>query len=53
MSYNVIEPEDLVNYVNRASPDELEEFIREITPAIEMLESEDFFGTEGFEKRFG
>ena len=43
---------DLREWVKRADDDTLQEFLDEIRPVIDLLEEEDFFGTEGFNKRF-
>lgn len=50
-------PEDIKaaqfrEYINRIDDDELQEFIDEIHDELIELEQDDFFGTEGFEKRF-
>lgn len=39
-------------YVNRVDDEELEGFLFEILDTIDELEQDDYFGTEGFEKRF-
>ncbi|SKB63263.1 hypothetical protein [Sphingopyxis flava] len=47
-----ITPEMFRAYVNRIDDDELADFIDAINGEIKLLEQDDFFGTEGFEKRF-
>lgn len=52
MAKPAITPDMFRAWVARADDGDLEEFIREVEVEIELLEQEDFFGTEGFEKRF-
>lgn len=47
-----ITPAMFRDWVVNADEDDLEEFIDAITEEIELLEQDDFFGTEGFNKRF-
>lgn len=45
-------PEEFRAYINRIDDFVLEALIEEILPTLELLEQDDFFGTEGWEKRF-
>lgn len=47
-----IDIEDFREWVNSASDDDLSDFIEEIEDIILDLEEDDFFGTEGLNKRF-
>lgn len=50
---NIISADQLRNWVSRADEDVLEAFLDEgLCQLIEQLEGDDFFGTEGFDKRF-
>lgn len=52
MSTLEISTEEFRNWVANAEGDHLATFIDEILPTILDLEEDDFFGTEGWMKRF-
>lgn len=50
---NVITPEDVKRFFKKADEDQIQDLLDHgLRELIEELEEEDFFGTEGFEKRF-
>lgn len=53
MKDNTITPVMVRNYFNQAADEEISEILDEgLLDAIHRLEEDDFFGTEGFEKRW-
>ena len=50
--YDYINPDDFREWVDKADNSVLEAFIDEIHDFIIDLEQDDFFGTEGLNKRF-
>jgi hypothetical protein len=51
---NIITPGEARSWFAGASDEDIQEFLDNgLTELIEELEQEDFFGTEGFDKRFG
>lgn len=50
---NIITPSEVRSFFKEADDDTIQEFLDSgLTPLIEELEQDDFFGTEGFNKRF-
>jgi hypothetical protein len=50
---NIITPQEVRDFFTTADDEELEAFIEDgLGYLIEMLEQDDYFGTEGFNKRF-
>lgn len=50
---NIITPEEVRYWFVEATDEEIQEFIDDgLGDLIEELEQEDYFGTEGFSKRF-
>lgn len=50
---NIITPEEVRREIARMDDDEIQEFLDAgLKDLIEELEHDDFFGTEGFNKRF-
>lgn len=47
-----VTPAQFRDYIAHLDDDQLHEFLAEIIPVMEVLEEDDFFGTEGFDKRF-
>ena len=50
---NIITPDEVRAWFAEASDEDIQEFLDEgLEEAIVVLERDDFFGTEGFQKRF-
>lgn len=50
---NIITPHEVREWFSKADDDEIQEFLDNgLGQVIEELEQDDFFGTEGFDKRF-
>lgn len=50
---NIITPSEVRDWFAKASDEEIQEFLDDgLGETIENLEQDDFFGTEGFNKRF-
>lgn len=50
---NIITPAEVRQWFAEADDDEIQDFLDNgLTEAIEQVEQDDFFGTEGFAKRF-
>ena len=51
---NILTPNEVRDWMINADDDNIQEFLENgLKDLIEELEQDDFFGTEGFNKRFG